>query len=150
MSLNVYTREEDIPNGMILISDNDSYFSGETLLSGSDFCKIVLKNVDKAEYVSEFCFIGRTKELGNLNKDWLSTGTKTLLNIESSPDLCFNVIECGYNAISLLPLLKRGNILMPKQLYLYDGKYKDCDIICNNVQYSVFFNFLSYLGEGLR
>ena len=67
MALNVYTREEDIPSGMILVSDNDSYFSGETLLSGSDFCKLVLKNIDKAEYISEFCFIGRTKELGNLN-----------------------------------------------------------------------------------
>lgn len=150
MSLNVYTRKEDIPKGMILVSDNDSYFSGETLLSGSDFCKLVLRNIDKAEYVSEFCFTGRTKEFGNLNKDLLSTGTKTLLNIESSPDLCFNAIECGYNAISLLPLIKEGNILMPKQLYLYDGRHEDCDISCNNMQYSIFSDFLSYLGDVLR
>lgn len=45
-------------------------------------------------------FYGRTANYGSLRKDYLSSGTKTLLNIISHPDKCFDVCECGGNVLS--------------------------------------------------
>ncbi len=41
----------------------------------------------------------------------LSTGSKILLNIYRYPELCFNVMECGDNALELLAGIKKDNIL---------------------------------------
>ncbi|MDE7307768.1 MAG: DUF4869 domain-containing protein [Lachnospiraceae bacterium] len=59
--------------------------------------------IDKAEYTTSLTFLERTNILGNLNKSMLSTETKTLLNIINHPDICFNVAECGNNALQFLP-----------------------------------------------
>ncbi len=41
----------------------------------------------------------------------LSTGSKILLNLYRYPELCFNVMECGDNALELLAGIKKDNIL---------------------------------------
>ena len=83
----------------------------------------------------------RTKELGALNKNMLSTGTKTLLNIIQHPDKCFSVCECGNNALSLLPLITEGSIYWSIPVVAYNGD-SACDIICNGKEYKDFYEFL--------
>lgn len=57
-------------------------------------------------------FIGRDKSLGALFTDNLSTGTKTLLNISQHRDLCFDTIECGNNALTLLMGFTEGQAVL--------------------------------------
>lgn len=112
MALVVYRTEEDVKNaGLDLIRVNDLFFNAETYLDNTYLSNLVLSTVDKAKYNSSLTFIGRSIDLGALNKNMLSTGTKTLLNIINHPDKCFDVCECGDNALSLLPLFKNGSVL---------------------------------------
>ena len=135
MSLNIYLREEDIPEGIDLIKRNDDFFSF-TLLNDSEFEKTVLREIDQAKYATESTFIGRSEWMGELRKDNLSTGCKTLLNIEKNPDYCFSSVECGYNALPLLRLLKHGNVLLAGRFILYDGDDLECDIVYKGVHYN--------------
>lgn len=94
MSLNVYLTREEV-NNLTIIRKNDEYFNGMTELKDCDFVSKVLKNIDKAKRVSDLTFVGRTEYLGALNKSCLSTGTKTLLNIYSHPNKCFDDVSVG-------------------------------------------------------
>lgn len=119
MSLQVYNKT-DPP--MSVIVDNDTYFDGHTELDSGDMCAGVLKVIDKAVYNSPATFIGRDTSLGALYKQHLSTGTKTLLNISQHRDLCFDTIECGNNALTLLMGFTEG------QAVLHPGVVWDPDI----------------------
>lgn len=77
MSLKVITDKKDINR---VVDYNDIYFNKIRLENNSITTKI-MEEIDKAHYSSESTFIGRDKSLGALNKNLLSTGCKTLLNI---------------------------------------------------------------------
>lgn len=102
----------------------------------------ILKTVDSANYNSDLTFIGRTKELGALNKSMLSTGTKILLNIIYHPEVCFNVVECGNNALEFIPILKERHILWEMPVVVCMSNQK-CDIEYGGIHYTNFSNFLS-------
>ncbi len=142
MALVVYTDKKDIENsGKDLVMINDLFFNYDTVLEDSELVRFILSTIDKASYNSSLTFIGRTKELGALNKNMLSTGTKTLLNIIQHPDKCFSVCECGNNALSLLPLITEGSIYWSIPVVAYNGD-SACDIICNGKEYKDFYEFL--------
>lgn len=101
---------------------NDAYFLANTKLEDTEQCRRILRIIDQAEYCSEKTFIGRDKSLGALFTDNLSTGTKTLLNISQHRDLCFDTIECGNNALTLLMGFTEG------QAVLHPGVVWDPDI----------------------
>lgn len=142
MSLHVYTKKSDIENaGLELITLNDMYFDYDTDLVDSELVQLILSTVDRAEYNGSFTFIGRSKSLGALNKCMLSTGTKTLLNVIAHTDKCFDVCECGDNALSILPEIKSGNIYW-RIPAVACCNITDCDIIYNGKQYTDFYKFL--------
>ena len=143
MSLKIYTDKKDIPKDMMFINYNDLFFAGETLLN-DDISNEIMKSIDKAAYSSPNTFVGRDKSLGSLNKGLLSTGCKTLLNIANNPDKCFDVVECGPNALSMLPLITEGNILWEVPVLHYRGNI-GCDIIINEKHFTDFRKFLSYI-----
>lgn len=147
MSLYIYTRIEDIANGVKLIRNNDSYFK-QTMLEDTPLVRKVLREIDKAEYSSPLYFVGRDKNMGALNKSCLSTGCKTLLNIIQNPDICFDVIECGPNALELLPEITNGTILWQVPTLVFDSSC-DCDIVSNNRHFSNFGDFLDAAEEFL-
>lgn len=91
-------------------------------MEDTEQCRRILRIIDQAEYCSEKTFIGRDKSLGALFTDNLSTGTKTLLNISQHRDLCFDTIECGNNALTLLMGFTEG------QAVLHPGVVWDPDI----------------------
>lgn len=145
MALNIYTDKNLVPKDKKIIDFNDSFFDVFTTISNYDLVRSILYKVDKAEYHSSKTFIGRTKELGALNKSMLSTGTKTLLNIIEHPDKCFNTIECGSNALSFIPLIKDGNIIW-KVPVLVTIPSIDCNIILNNnKQFNNFYDLQNYV-----
>lgn len=144
--LNIYDNREEISNNKI-VDMNDAYFNLHTFLYDSEFTRTVLKTIDQAGYYSEHAFVSRTKGMGNLTKNLLSTGSKTLLNIYYHPDVCFNVCECGYTALSLLPLIGHGSILWEYPATQFRGSVTECSIIFKGNVYHDFIELLKYFRE---
>ena len=138
MSLKIYMDESEIPDNVKFVNYNDLFFNGESLRDDK-LSERILQSVDQARYSTEMTFIGRYESLGNL-----STGCKTLLNVLYNPDKCFDVIECGANVLSLLPLIKDGNILWKTPTLHYVGD-TDCDIEIRGRHFTKFKDFLSYV-----
>ncbi len=145
MALYIYTDRAKVPEDMKIIDFNDSYFDVFTTIEDTQLVRTILAAVDKAEYHSNKSFIGRTKDLGALNKNMLSTGTKTLLNIIQHPDICFNTIECGANALQFLPLIKNGNVIwkVPVLPTIPDGS--SSFILNHYMQFSNFYDLQTYV-----
>jgi len=142
MSLNIFTVESEIPKNMELITYNDAYFNLYTSIPKSDLSLYILREVEKAKYSSDITFIGRTEEFGSLYKECLSTGTKTLFNIMQHQDKCFDVLECGTNALVML-LYIQGNILWREPFIVYKTLYKEhCDINFKGVHYDRIEDFV--------
>ena len=145
MSLMVYIKEKDVPKGMKIITNNDDFFSLYTSLNNSDFEKIVLNVVEKARYLSSETFISREDWMGGLYRDYLSTGCKTLLNIEKNPNYCFSTIECGQNVLSMLRLLRNGNVLLNNRCIRCWDSDHECDIVYNGMHFMDFSEFRHYI-----
>lgn len=150
MSLNVYLYREDIPVGMRVVTMNDAFFQKVKLVN-DETTRELLKSIDQAEYGNETMFISRNKKMGLINKDYLSTGCKTLLNAYYYPDICFDMLECGRNVKHLMPLLKNGNLfLKDPMLYILSDTNKACDIIYNKKHYNFFDDFIVAIATDRR
>lgn len=146
MSLTVYSDLESVEkSGLTLIPINDVYFDSETDLKDDDMTRMILSKIDSASFISPTKFMDRTG--GVLKKNCLSTGSKTLLNILSHPNLCFNVVECGGNALELLCLFHVGNILWENPVLIYSGT-EDCDMVYRNKKYTNIFSILDVFRNG--
>lgn len=143
MSLRVFMFKDEIPRGTY-VHCNDDFFDSNTSLADTQLCRRVLSEIDKAVFVSPVMFTGRTEGYGNLRKDYLSSGTKTLLNIISYPDKCFDVCECGNNVLELLPELTTGMIFWPIPVLI--DVDRSCDIIVGRHHYTTVADFT----EGVR
>ena len=137
MSLNLYTSIEDVPKDLKLVDYNDALFGIHTPRNNSEFEKIALRDIDKATYVSSDVFLGRTKSIGGLYRDSLSTGCKTVLNVEKNPvGYCFDLLECGQNALNTLKYLNKGSVLLKSKILLPRGNDLSCDINYKGIHYN--------------
>lgn len=146
MSLVVYTDKSQIPSTIEYVNYNDKFFQAVPL-TNTEPIKTILNKIDKAEFNSDNTFIGRDKDLGALNKQNLSTGCKTLINIVSNPEMCFDVVECGQNALELLHLIDQGYVLWKNPVLHMIGN-KSCNIEIDGRKFSDFNEFLSYVMDG--
>lgn len=112
MALHLYTDLEFIPKDMELIRRNDDFFNVYTSLQNDIYTNKALHEIEQAEYNSTDTFISRVKRFGALFKQFISTGTKTVLNIYYNQDKCFDIAECGDNAIEFLLRYGEGSILV--------------------------------------
>lgn len=147
--LTIYRSKENIPNSIKYVKDNDAYFDAKSKLLNNDLVKEVLLKIDGAEYVSQDVFLGRNKKLGGLNKIHLSTGAKTLINILNKDNVCFDVVECGINALDLLPMLSEkvnGHIVWKDCLYPF-AKNCSCDISYNGKYFYEVFDFIKEVAK---
>lgn len=143
MSLNIFTKKQDIPKEMKFVDYNDLFFNSIPL-KNDETSRTILSRIDKARFNSSNTFIGRDESLGSLNKVMLSTGCKTLLNIASNPDICFDVVECGQNALEVLPIIHNGNVFWRNPaLFLIDDV--ECDICVDKKHFTKFSEVLKYL-----
>ena len=144
MSLNIYLNESEIPKSIRFIRNNDKFF-GDTSVENTVIVNAVLQRVEKASYYSDSMFTDRNG--GNLYWDCLSTGTKTILNIIDHPDICFDTIECGVNAIATLPLIREGNVLLRFYLFQVREYNKNCDINFRGKNYTNTGEFIEVLKQ---
>ena len=147
MSLHVYTELTGKPSDIPFIDYNDIFFNSVALRDDS-ITRTILEVIDKAKYNSANTVIGRDPTLGALNKNCLSTGCKTLLNILYNPDKCFDLLECGTNVLELLPIIKNGNVYWRYPIVCFCS-YDDveCDIETDNKHFDSFRDFLDYVRE---
>lgn len=149
MSLHIYTSENFIPQEMRLVLWSDSYFDTHTYLSTDKLVTDILWTVDKAKYNNKNSFISRIPDIGVLNKTYLSSGTKTLLNIINHPNVCFSAETCGGNALDFISCIHSGNILWRLAVLNYAGDSEACDIVLNGEKrYTNMFRFLDALTDG--
>ena len=143
MSLTVYTDKTQIPKDMKFVNYNDKFFM-RVALKDTESVRDILATIDKAEYHTQSTFIGRDKELGAMYKENLSTGCKILLNITMNPDICFDVIECGPNALEYLAKIRNGNVYWGTPVLHMIGT-SECDIIVHGLHFTDFKEFLGYV-----
>ena len=120
------------------------FFNSDTSLNNSEFEQLVLKELEKALYISST----EVKSLRNgsiYSKNNLSTGCKTLLNIEKHPELCFDARECGNNAKILLTQLDKGQVLWGNYSLATDDAYAKCSIELDGVVCNTVLEFLKNL-----
>lgn len=142
MSLKVITDSTELKkNNIKVVNYNDIFFQSVSL-ENNDLTEKIMSTIDKAHYSSKDTFTGRDESLGRLNKSLLSTGCKTLLNIAYNPNTCFDVRECGPNALEALKFIDNGMIFWENPI-LFLTKEEDCNIEYNNKQYSKFGDFLN-------
>lgn len=128
MSLKMYPVDICVPDSIRYVWMNDPYFARHTLIKDDDFTKRVLSEIDKAQRVSDNMFQSSRCE-GALNRELLSTGAKTLLNISQHPDVCFNLNECGVNALRLLfTSVHTGNVIWTFSILDMLNEDITCDI----------------------
>ena len=144
MSLKIYRNycSELRNNASIIVFDNNEFFDSRTSILDEDISKDALSTVERGIYRSSTTFISR--DAIELDKSCLSTGTKTLLNIIQHPDICFDVSECGINALQFIPRIRNGIIIWRFPLIPYRDK-KDCDISYRGILYSNFSDFLNVI-----
>ena len=150
MSLTVYHTKKEVPQSLTIVRNNDIFFEMNTNIPNTEVAHEILATVDKAKYVSEKTFEGRTKEWGALFKNYLSTGTKTLLNILSNPDKCFDIVECGNNALELLSRIKDGYVLWEYIVVFPDEEEISCDILYKGNHFTDFYEFLGFADKESR
>lgn len=148
MSLTIFQSKEEVPKEIKYVKYNDLFFEGE-IINDDPVSKAILKEVEQAEYAGRNYFIGRVKEDGNINKSNLSTGTKTLLNIINHPDICFDTLECGDNALFALRRIKEGYAVDKYGVALITDDALDCDIIYHKKHFTNFADYVKYREEEL-
>lgn len=147
MSLQVYDNSGQLPPSLEYIRYNDAFFNLNTKLSNGELTASILLDIDKATYVSPETFIGRNKAWGSLFKDNLSTGTKTLLNILQYPEKCFDVLECGNNALCFLRRIHTGNVVWNCIATSLIDDDEDCDIVYRGRHFTNIVDFLEFAQE---
>jgi hypothetical protein len=141
MSLNIYRNIKDIPSGMNYIASNDLFFEAQGNIENSELSNEILMTIDNATFINGSAFKGRFGKDDLQPKSNLSTGTKTLFNILQNPDVCFNVAECGNNALEFMFKIQNGNILWEYPVVCLKNDIS-CDILYNGQKYSRAFDFL--------
>lgn len=149
--LTVYVRKDEVPEDLQIIVYNDAYFNNHTFIGNTPLERKILKSIDGAEYINSKVFKSRFVTEGNIPKKFLSTGSKTLINIINHPEICFITKECGNNALNFLPEISQkcsGSILMENWLFSCNENYA-CDFCYKGKKYQRIVEFIKAVKEEL-
>lgn len=126
MALNIYRTVDDIPSSKKLIDSSDNFFVLNAPNKIDNNIKKIMMDIDKSKWLGDGLI--RTP-YGVTSITNLSTGCKTVINCYTHPELAFNGIECGYNALGfIIKHLRSGNLLTElAPAYEFD----DCKIDVN-------------------
>lgn len=154
MCLNIYRSEEEAKlQGFNNVQFyNDLYFFANTFLS--EETSHIIQKIDQATYNTPESFYG-IDSVGALDRSYLSTEVKTLLNIVQHTQECFNVIECGDNVLNLLIYLEEGNVVWKNvNLFSFSGFSEELDnkidIVLDGKRFITVDDFLVYLDQCIR
>lgn len=107
MAINIYIGKENLPLNKPFIYDVEASILA-VRMSGTDFQRRIIKEVEKGEYVNDKFFQDRFG--GLLYYTELSTGVKAMLEVEAFPDSVINCAEVGNNALQYFSLLNQGSL----------------------------------------
>lgn len=142
MGLIIYDSKDTL--NIDIVRANDIFFDVNSDIPDTMLVKQELSEIEKAERVSEYTFLGRVKEYGALYSNFLSTGTKTFLNILKNPDKCFDICECGDNVIEfMLNNLSAGKIYW-RVPALVITKKDSCDVEYKGKHFYKISEFINY------
>ncbi len=110
--LNIYIGKENLPKDKKLIFDVDKAIMS-VIISGTDFQRMVIENVEQGSYKDESMFIDRFG--GALYYTNMSSGSKALLEVDYLKDFVVNCAECGENALAYLSYIDEGNVYLPRR-----------------------------------
>lgn len=127
--LNLYRHNIAIPKYMQIVHDNRKFFVENTIDVLDEKMNGYTKHTDGALYNDSESFIDKFGNKVSLFD--MSTGGMTVLNVLYFPQICFDTIECGRNALADLKNIHAGNI-MAMTIYDYDGDDK-CQICFNGI-----------------
>lgn len=137
MSLMVY--DDTTNSGIDVIIDNNSYFELNTIPTDCSFVRLLIEKVEGGTYKDNNSFISKLGYETNIFN--LSSGSKTILNIYYNSSTCFDLRDCGNNALSfLLKYLDTGTVYWTSSLFIY-GKNFEIDINYNGVHYTDLYSF---------
>lgn len=145
MSLHVYLRKEDIPNGMPYVILNDAWFNENVRVENDTITERLLFQIDGARYADVGHFYPKIDPEGKVRFDYLSTGCKTALNVYNASDVCFDVRECGENAIAEILHLDHGNIYWGDWFVSYAGDNDEVDVIVDNMRFRQAHPLINYI-----
>lgn len=148
--LTIYKKRSDVPKDLRIIDNNDVFFAGLAKIPDTPLVSDILKTIDGAKRISDTMFEGKFVK-GAIYASCLSTGAKTLLNIIQHPNFCFNVIECGLNALDFIAPIS----LLPQNTFILWEHYvaaglddPTCNICLDGVVYTNYNDLLSLLYYG--
>ena len=145
MSLQFYVKK---PDNVQTIISNDTYFDAHTNIPDTELGKRILKEIDGAEYISPNTYQSNYDGYGPLDKQCLSTGTKTLFNIMQNPQICFNLTECGINVLKLLPFIHNGMVYADEYVPILTTEDNlTCDITVGEKHFTDILKFSEYYDE---
>lgn len=103
--LRIYTALKHVKGEHKYVESNDAFFgvitSGEEL---TEYDYSVIEEIDHAKIIKVEGVKSKSFEtpFGIIGTNKLSTGCKTLINIEHHPENVYNLLECGWNCQKLL------------------------------------------------
>lgn len=149
MSLHLYRAKESIPDNLQFVLSNDLFFITATCIPDTPLVREELAEVDNVEYHSETDVLLKDSKL-LLQKDDLSTGTKTFLNILQHPQgSCFETCECDDTVMGHIMELNAGHILIDRTVLSLRDKYdNNCDIYVDDRHFTKKTDVLYYCDKG--
>lgn len=126
----IFIGMDSLPADCEYVFDNEKFFATNKIIY-DDFAKAVIKNVEHGSFLDETRFLDNFGV--SLYVDAFSTGTKTLLNINSYTDKVFNCDEIGDNALREALKMQQGKICFSETRYklaeLVDWNRVDCILV---------------------
>ncbi len=107
--ITIYKSKMDIPQDMEYVELNDIFFNQNTVIKLDERAKKIVEQIDGAKLVGKYKIESKFNGV-LLDVDCLSTGCKTVLNVQYFSDKVFCLKECGDNALELLYNLEQGSV----------------------------------------
>ena len=145
--LNIYVRDkmEDIPSDLIFASNIEVEF-GKFILQGTNLDKILMKEIEQADYLDRISFIDRFGY--KLYLESLSTGCKAALCTANMPNKLINYAECGRNVLNtVIHLCSEGNILVNETALIFEDYDNAINVKLDNIAFRTVKDLVNYIKE---
>ena len=107
--ITIYKDKKDIPKNIEYVELNDVFFNQTTVNRLDSRANRIVEKIDNSELDGKYKMKSKFNGV-TLDVDCLSTGCKTVLNVQYFTDKVFCLKECGDNALEVLYGLDDGAV----------------------------------------
>ena len=119
--ITIFKNKNDIPGDMDYIELNDVFFNQNTASRLDSMASAIIEKIDDSRLVDKYKIESKFNGVV-LDIDCLSTGCKTILNVQYFPNKVFCMKECGDNALEVLYGLENGAVYSDYAVIPFDMK----------------------------